>query len=292
MTGRDRLGRGLDSLLDDFMDSGSETARPGLVPLSTIGTNPAQPRREFAEKDLEELRGSIEEHGLLQPLVVRKQPGASGRFQLIAGERRLRAVEALGWKEVPVVLREASDEALLVLALVENLQREELNPLEAAEGYHTLASRFGLSQEEIARNVGKSRPTITNSLRLLNLPPDIKEHVRAGRLAMGHARALLSLGREKAVELADLAAKEGWSVRETERRTKEKPRPMRSGRRVRRDPSYRVLEDALTERLGARVRISERDGGRGSVRIRYDDLRQLEHIFELVTGLRAESLLD
>ena len=188
---KDRLGRGLGALLGDY--STAEKAPAGdvrSVVISSIFPNPLQPRREFSEAELAELTSSIGENGLLQPLLVR--PAGPGRYELVAGERRLRSVQRLGWQEVPVVVRKVEDESLLVLALVENLQREELNPLEEAEGYRTLTERFGLTQEEVSRAVGKDRSTVANLLRLLKLPPSLRRLLEAGELSVGHARALLS----------------------------------------------------------------------------------------------------
>ena len=214
---KDRLGRGLGALLGDY--STAEDAPAGDVRSVLIGSilpNPLQPRREFSETELEELTSSIRENGLLQPLLVR--PAGPGRYELVAGERRLRSIQRLGWQEVPVVVRKVEDEGLLVLALVENLQREELSSLEEAEGYRTLTERFGLTQEEVSRAVGKDRSTVANLLRLLRLPPSLRRLLEGGKLSMGHARALLSVEDPvRASNLARQAVKEGWSVREIER---------------------------------------------------------------------------
>ena len=291
---RDRLGRGLGSLLEAYLSPEAIDDSASYVSVRAISPNPMQPRRHFKKEDLEELKASIGEHGLIQPLVVRRKPGNEDQFQLIAGERRFRAVSALGWLEVPVVIRQASDDTLLVLALVENLHREALNPLEEAEGYHTLATRFGLSQEEIASNVGKSRPTVANSLRLLKSPPAIKEHVRNGRLSMGHARALLAVpDAAKATELAEEAVAQGWSVRETERRARtrqdQRVEPRGKGRLP---PMFQIFEDLLADHLAARVTIQHRSGERGAVRIAYSNLRELEGLVEAVTGRKMESIAD
>src|SRR4051812_16743016 len=205
---KDGLGRGLGALIGDYLGPERTTAAaaatpPGdvrTVPLSSIVPNPLQPRKSFSDSELAELAASIRENGLLQPLVVR--PAGNGRYELVAGERRMRSVQRLGWTEVPVLVREVEDDALLVLALVENLQREELNPLEEAEGYRTLVDRFGFTQEEIAQAVGKERSTVANLLRLLKLAPSIRRMVEAGDLSMGHARALLGI--EDPVRAADL----------------------------------------------------------------------------------------
>src|SRR5688500_15272593 len=255
---RDRLGRGLGALLGDHLRPESvPTGDVSKIPVAAIVPNPLQPRKSFSEAELEELSSSIRESGLLQPLLVR--PAGPGRFELIAGERRLRSIQRLGWREVPVVVREVDDEALLVLALVENLQRAELNPLEEAEGYRQLAERFGLTQDEIARAVGKERSTVANLLRLLKLPPSIRRLVEDGELSMGHARALLGLEDPvRAAVLARRAVKEGWSVRDIEREARATgARPTKSAKpaAASRDPVVRALEEALRERLATRVHV-------------------------------------
>ena len=190
-----RLGRGLGALIGDYLGPEPTASAPAAdihkIPVGSIIANPLQPRKEFSEQELDELVASIRVNGLLQPLLVR--PAGNGRYELVAGERRFRSIQRLGWNEVPVVVREMDDEALLVLALVENLQREELNPIEEAEGYRTLADRFGLTQEQIAQAVGKDRSTVTNLLRVLKLAPSIRRLVEAGELSMGHAKVLLGL---------------------------------------------------------------------------------------------------
>ena len=294
MTKRDRLGRGLDALLKDYLVTDPDPESPASVRVSAISPNPMQPRRDFPAEELSELAESIRDNGLLQPLVVRPRPGHPGRFELVAGERRLRAVRSLGWEDVPVVLREASDDTLLVLALVENLQREALNPVEEAEGYQALADQFGLSQEEIAKAVGKNRATVANCLRLLKSPPSIKRMLREGALSMGHARALLSVADPaKASKLARAAVAEGWSVREVERRARSKLSAGRqSSPRPTVEPMFRVVEDALAEHISTRVSITRYRSGKGVIRLAYDDVRELERIFELVTGRSVESLAD
>ncbi|MEX0842783.1 MAG: ParB/RepB/Spo0J family partition protein, partial [Gemmatimonadota bacterium] len=215
---RVRLGRGLGALF------GEDTLRaerddPGLrtIPRARIAPNPFQPRREFDEGELEELVDSIRANGLLQPLVVRRDPEDEERFQLVAGERRLRALTELDWPRVPVLVRDVDDRALLVLALVENIQRAELGPLDEAEGYRTLVDDFGLTQGEVAAAVGKSRSTVANMLRLLRLPPSVRRLLSDGALSIGHARALLALDHPgRITELARRAAQEGWTVRQVE----------------------------------------------------------------------------
>lgn len=289
---RDRLGRGLGALLGDYLDPEVQKSEVRTVPLGAIVPNPMQPRRVFAESELTDLAASIRENGLLQPLVVRPAPGSEDRFELVAGERRFRALGTLDWKEAPVIVRDADDETLLVLALVENLQREALNPLEEAEGYEALGDQFGMKQAEIAKAVGKDRSTVANLLRLLNLPPSIRKLVEAGDLTQGHARALLSLDDPvRAGELARKAVAEGWSVREVERRVsgkgrrkKEEPKP--------KDPIVLALEEGLRAHLQTRVEIREKRGDKGIIEIPYHGAEDFERVFELITGRSVEDVVE
>ena len=295
MTRRDRLGKGLGALLGQYLDPQADEAEIRRVRLAEIVPNPLQPRRTFTEDELAELAASIRENGLLQPLVVRPAPGSPDRYELVAGERRLRAISRLGWEDAPVLVREASDDTLLVLALVENLQREALNPLEEAEGYRALADRFQMSQSDIARAVGKDRSTVSNLLRLLNLPPSVRRLLESGELSMGHARALLSLDDQvKAGQLARSAAREGWSVREVERRAGEASggRPKKkSGPQRPVDPIVRTLENALAESLATRVHIRRGRKGKGVIEITFMGPEDFERVFELVTGQEASEVV-
>jgi ParB family chromosome partitioning protein len=298
---KDRLGRGLGALLGEYTQPDTTSEKAGdvvRVSLKAIVANPLQPRQEFSEAELDELMASIRENGLLQPLVVRPSPSAPGRYELVAGERRFRSLQGLGWEEAPVMVREVDDETLLVLALVENLQREALNPMEEAEGYQALANRFDLTQEEIAQAVGKDRSTVANMLRLLKLPHSVRKFVAAGELSSGHARALLPL--DDAVRMGDLARqslKEGWSVREMERRVRaargrgDAPRPTPPSRGAT-DPVIRALESALQERLSTRVVI--RGGGKkgkGVIEIPFLGTEDFERIFAAVCGREASDVL-
>jgi len=184
------------------------------IPIASIVPNPFQPRREFDEQELQDLSASIRENGLLQPIMVRPAPENPGRYELVAGERRWRAVTRLGWKEVPAVVREMDDRTLLVIALVENLQRQQLSALEEAEGFRRLGDEFGLSQQQIAEVVGRDRSTVANALRLLNLPVSVRQYLADGRLSAGHARALLGLVNDhRMADLAKQAVEHNWSVR-------------------------------------------------------------------------------
>ncbi len=212
-----RLGKGLGALLGEYMEE-APRREAQLIDVKSIGPNPQQPRKSFSAGELAGLAQSIKENGLLQPLLLRPAPTIPGKYELVAGERRLRAVQKLGWKEVPAVTRDVDDDTLLVLALVENLQREALNPMEEAEGYQVLMDNHGLSHAQIGRSVGKSRSTIANMVRLLHLPVAVRKYLEEGSLTTGHARALLALDDQKdMVGFARKAITDGWSVREMER---------------------------------------------------------------------------
>ncbi len=296
---KDRLGRGLGALLGNYVEEPPAENEIRAVPLARIVPNPFQPRREFDAEELADLTNSIRQNGLLQPLVVRRAPGGvEQRYQLVAGERRLRAVTALAWQDVSVVVRDVDDETLLILALVENIQREALSPLEEAEGYKVLIDRFGLTQEQVSAAVGKSRPTVANMLRLLTLPPSVRRLLASGALAMGHARALLAVtDGTRAAELAREAAKAGWSVREVERRVRaessggpERARPSSSPGRPK-DPLVRELEQALQDRLATRVQIRRSRKGSGVVEISFHNAEDFERLFELIAGREASEVL-
>lgn len=290
---RDRLGRGLGALLGDYLEPAAVPTEIQRVAVAAIVPNPMQPRRVFTDAELAELTASIRDNGLLQPLVVRQSPSSPDRWELVAGERRFRAVSRLGWSDVPVVIREATDETLLVLALVENLQREELNPLEEAEGYHALTEKFGMRQADVAKAVGKDRSTVANLLRLLKLPPSIRKLVESGQLNAGHARALLAVDDPvRAAELARRAAKEGWSVREVERRAGAGARKPRAKGPRRVDPVVRALEDALQDHLSTRVEVKQARGGKGRIEIAYHDADDFGRVFELITGRALSEVVE
>ena len=209
------LGKGLGALLGDFMEEPAAESAYRLLPIHKVEPNPDQPRQDFDEEELQALSESIAIHGVIQPLTVREM--SSGYYQIIAGERRWRAARMANLSEVPVVVVEADDKKVMELALIENLQRQDLNPVEEAMGYHTLMQEHGLTQEEAASRVGKSRPAVANALRLLNLPVDVLEMVRSGKLSAGHARAVLSIKTEKKqLEAARKIAALGLSVRQAE----------------------------------------------------------------------------
>ncbi len=298
MSRNDRLGRGLGALLGEYMETeevaGDDVASPAGIPVRTIAPNPFQPRRKFAPDDLAELALSIRANGLLQPILVRRS--VSGRnYELVAGERRLRAVKQLGWTEIPALVRKVEDRTLLVLALVENLQREELGPLEEAEGYQMLREKFGYTQQEIADVVGKSRSAVANMLRLRALPPSVKRLVGEGDLTMGHGRAILAVDDPlKAADLAREAVTGGWSVRETEKKVSElskgpPPEPKKPLQEP--DPAVGALAVALADHLGARVSIQWKGRGRGTIRVVFQGARDLERVFAAMTGKEAEAVV-
>jgi len=296
-----RRGRGLTALLGEYAGgaavAGDDLPQPAKLPVRAIAPNPFQPRRDFRTADLAELAASIEANGLLQAIVVRRS--ATGRtFELVAGERRLRAARQLGWVDIPAQIREVDDRTLLVLALVENIQREDLGPLEEARGYEALRDKFGLSQRRIAAAVGKSRPTVANMLRLLTLPPSVRRLLEEGKLSMGHGRAILAVEDPvTSAELAREAVAGRWSVRETERKVREAqergPATPDTGKPAAQgtDPAIGALEEALGGHLGARVAIQWRGKGAGVVRIAFNGARGLERLFAAVTGQEASEIV-
>jgi ParB family chromosome partitioning protein len=281
-TGRRKaLGRGLSALIPD--PEPSEAPRPegaAEVPVGALDPNPYQPRSVMDPGRLAELAASIRESGMVQPILVRRR---GERFQIIAGERRWRAAQAAGLEAVPVTLRDVPDEQLLELALVENVQRQELTPLEEAHAFRRLQDEFRLTQEEIARRVGRERSTIANTVRLLRLPRELQGLLAEGRLDAGHARALLALDREDdQVALGREAARRGLSVREVEARVAllRAPRGPRPGER-RRDANTRAAEERLRGALGARVEIARRGKG-GHIRIAFATEAELNRLYELL----------
>lgn len=290
---RDRLGKGLGALLGEYLEPEVREGDVRTIALGAVVPNPVQPRRVFTDVELENLTASIRENGLLQPLVVRPAPGTADRFELVAGERRYRALRRLDWSEVPVVVRDADDETLLVLALVENLQREALNPLEEAEGYESLAQRFDMKHADIAKAVGKDRSTVANLVRLLKLPISIRTLLESGELSQGHGRALLSVEDPvAAAELARRASKEGWSVREMERRVAAASGSRRVRKPRAKDPVVRALEEALQEYLGTRVQVKPGRSGKGLIEIQYHGPEDFERIFEQVTGRPIRDVVE
>jgi ParB family chromosome partitioning protein len=296
---RDRLGKGLGALLGEYL--GEEgVPQAGViaraVPVSAIVPNPYQPRREFAEEDLADLAASLRENGLLQPIIVRPAPeGGAAKWELVAGERRWRAGMQLGWKDIPAVIRDVDDRTLLVLALVENLQRAQLSALEEAEGYQRLAEEFSLTQQAVADVVGRDRSTVTNALRLLQLPISVHQLMRAGKLSAGHARALLGLESERRIaDVARQAAEEQWSVRDVETHVKRAKQPARAAqpRQKSREATEKMLEEELQRILGTDARIRRSRGHRGRIEIPFFSAEDFERIFELIAGQSATDVVS
>lgn len=293
------LGKGLTALLGEYSqaaDSAAVAEGIRVVPVARIAPNPFQPRREFLPEQLAELEASIRANGLLQPLVVRPATPASpegAEWELIAGERRWRAVRRLGWSEVPVIVKDPDDRAMLVLAIVENVQRAELSPLEEAAGYKQLIDEFGFTQAEVAESVGRERSTVANLLRLLQLPASVQRLVSEGRLSMGHARALLGLEDERAIaELAREVADSALSVRQVEERVRE--RREETGRPSRKpkdeadgDAHVRHLEGELQRALGTAVRIRVGANRTGRIEIPFYNADDFDRVLEALLGAEA-----
>lgn len=276
MASKSGLGKGLGAL---FAENTADEGQVLTLRLSEIEPNRDQPRKLFDEEALGELAASIEQHGVLQPLLVR--PLAIGGYQLVAGERRWRAARLAGLTEVPVVIREMTEQEAAEMAMIENLQREDLNPMEEARGFRSLMDNYGLTQEEAAKVVNKSRPAVANALRLLNLPDAVGDMVLAGSLSAGHARALLSFPTPEMQEaMAKKAVEEGWSVRELEKRAKTSPSRRIVSRETNRfagDSFFSEVELALTEALGRKVLV-QKSGKGGTLRLEFysqEDLQAL-----------------
>ena len=275
------LGKGLDAIfMENTTENGSETI---ILALEEITPNREQPRKEFDEEKIAELADSIRQHGILQPLLVR--PMVTGGYQIVAGERRYRAARMAGLSEVPVGVRELEDAQVTELALIENLQREDLTPMEEAQGYQSLMEKYGMTQEQVAETVGKSRPTVTNALRLLQLSEEVRELLELGSITAGHARALLSFPDEDSrVQAAHMAAEQGLSVRELEKMAQkageEKPEKPRSPRR---STYFDEVEISLHEYLGRKVRVAG-SKKKGTLQIEFygeEDLQDLLKTLQL-----------
>jgi ParB family chromosome partitioning protein len=287
-----RLGRGLEVLLGPVSREQAEASGTlREISMTSLRPNPFQPRTRMDEGALAELAASMQTSGLLQPVVVRAHGGA---YELIAGERRWRAAQRLGWAKIPAVVKDADDRTLLTLALIENLQRNDLSPIDEAAGYRRLGDEFQLAQAEIARVVGRNRSTVANLLRLLQLPDEIQALVHEGRLSEGHARALLGVtDPERQLALAREAVEQGWSVREVEAVVAgQRPgaAPGRPAKRGAAQPAkgaaadVKRVEDALRKRLGTDVRVTARRRGRGFVTVSYYSNDDLARLLELILG--------
>lgn len=304
-----RLGRGLEALISTAKQQREAAPLPAesasrdgsalrRIRIEDIAPNRFQPRRTFAEPEMAELEASIRESGLLQPITVRSR--SDGGWELVTGERRLRAAGRLGWTEIPALIRDFDDRAMLTLALVENLQRTDLNPLEEADGYQRLIGEFGLTQQQVADAVGKDRTTITNLLRVLTLPRAIRVMVERGHLTAGHARALLPIKDERRqLELANEIVARQLSVREVEARARDltgpdagrtgsKPRtkPDTAGAGLRSDPAVRLIEEQLRKHLQTDVHVQQLGSEHGVVRISFYSPDDLERMLDLMLGSR------
>jgi ParB family chromosome partitioning protein len=275
MTRQKGLGRGLDALLGGDAKAKTDGAMADLA-VRSLRPGKYQPRTKMDQASLAELADSIRARGILQPVVVR--PLDDGSYEILAGERRWRAAQMAGLEHIPALVREVADDAALGIGLIENIQREDLNPIEESAGLKRLVDEFHLTHEEAAKAVGRSRSAVTNLLRLLDLAKAVQEMLLDGRLDMGHARALLGVGKAKQVELAEQVAAKGLSVRETERLVQNASSPRTSARsaRPRVDADTRLLQDDLSECLGTAVTVKVRKGGRGSLVIDYVSLEQLD----------------
>ena len=289
------LGRGLSALMSDVREEaapppGAAPKRPDLrLPVEKIRPNPDQPRRTFNREALEELAASVKEKGIIQPIIVRENPAGSGSYEIVAGERRWRAAQMARLHEVPVLVRELDDTEVIELAIIENIQRADLNPLEEAQGYRQLMDRFGHTQEKLAEALGKSRSHIANLMRLLTLPDEVLELLREGRLSAGHARALVVL--DDPLPLARRVVAEGLSVREVEalaRSPQARGRP--APRAPAKDADTRALEGELAANLGMAVTIDHRPGAEGgSVTIRFRSLDQLDDLCRVLSATSLAS---
>ena len=288
-----RLGRGLEALIGAAQPTSTAATELQRIPTSRIRPNPYQPRREFDPTALAELEASIKANGLLQPITVRRK---GENYELIAGERRLRAVRNLDWKDVPAVVRDFDDQTMLVVALVENLQRADLNPIEEARGYQRLLGEFSLTHQEVADVVGKDRSTITNLLRVLTLPDHVQQLVESGKLSAGHARALAGMEHADALSIADQIVSRGLNVRQAEELVRKhrgaaKPAPAKgaagSGKR---SAIVRHLEDELRHYLQTDVQIELRGDANGTVRVSFYSADDLERIMSLMNPHRLVEL--
>jgi len=271
------LGRGLDALLGEGDTNDGE--RLLTLPVESLVPGKYQPRTRMDQAALDELAASIRSQGLMQPILARTIPG--GQFEIIAGERRWRASQLAGLKEVPVLVRVVEDEAALKMALIENIQRENLNPLEEALGIHRLIQEFSMTHQTAAESVGRSRVAVSNLLRLLNLAKPVQAMLMGGELDMGHARALLTLTHARQVDAAHEVARKGMSVREAERLAARMAKPMDKSP-PRKDRDVARLEEDLTERLGAIVKIGANKSGAGRITINFENLEQLDELLRRI----------
>lgn len=282
---RQALGKGLKALINTDEYTGQDVQE---VDLAEIIPNPYQPRREFDREKLEELAQSIKEHGVIQPLIVRREE--DGQYVLIAGERRFRASQLAGLVRVPVIVRDLDENQMIQWALVENIQREDLNPIEEALAYQRLATEFAMTQEEIAQVVGKSRPAIANTLRLLTLPQEIQDAVSRGTISMGHARCLVGLAEGAQRQILQKIITQGWNVRQTEEacdnlKQVQTPAEKKGQAKTRvADPYLQAAEDDLRRILGTKVSIDYQKSGKGKIEIAFFSEDELNRLLDLISG--------
>ncbi len=272
------LGRGIDALIPAVLDEGGEEILEADP--KDIKPNPYQPRQIFDDEKIQELAASMMEHGVIQPLIVRREGAV---YQLVAGERRLRAALQAGLDKIPVVVRSLSDREAMEISLVENLQREDLGPLEEAEAYKRLSEEFGLTQEDISQRVGKSRSDVANTLRLLRLEPEVKQLINQRRISGGHGRALVGLGREQQLRLANTIVEKGLSVRSTEDAVSSRPGKKPRQKKATEAARVREAEEILAAALGSPV-IVKRQGAKGTVSITFFGPEDLERLVEAISG--------
>ncbi|MFR7984764.1 MAG: ParB/RepB/Spo0J family partition protein [Clostridia bacterium] len=288
------LGKGLEALFSNSeidtqeisVTKKEESEEKGIsfININEIKPNQNQPRKSFNEEKLEELAASIIENGLIQPVILRK---ADKGYEIVAGERRWRACRKAGLKEIPCIIREFTDEQNMLIAIIENMQREDLNPIEEAEGLNQMIVNFGMTQEQVSKSVGKSRPYITNALRLLKLPSEIREMLLANQLSAGHARAIAGISdTEKQIQLAEYAIKEGLSVREIEKIIKEENAPKKkiSRKKAEKSADVRKVEDDLKQIMGTKVNLNQ-SGKKGKIEIEYYSRDELERLIEMLKSL-------
>ena len=288
MADHSRLGRGLASLIGDVGEENAPadaSRKPRRAPIENLKPNPRNPRRDFSEAELDELAASIREHGIIQPIVVRKVAGEEA-YEIVAGERRWRAAQRANQHDVPIVVVEASDQQALEFAIIENVQRADLNPMEEAAGYVALMENFHHTQDQVAEMVGKSRPHVANTVRLMKLAPQVQTLVRQGKLSAGHARLLV--GHPNAQVLAEMAIDQGYSVRQLEEWVREEPGQPGDAtfdamrKKIRavpgKDADTRALEKRLSDALGLDVSVDHKPSGSGTLRIKYRDLEQLDAV--------------